>query len=198
MDKIYLDYNASAPIDPEVVEAMKSFLSESYGNPSSNHWAGAPVKTAIEHARKQVADLLSCDPGELIFTSGGSESNNYALKGVYYALKDKGNHIITTQIEHPAILNPCKFLEKIGAQITYVGVDRCGQVSPADIEKVVTNETILISIMHANNEVGTIQPIEEISQIAKKHQIMFHTDAAQSVGKIATKAWCRSTDRRTA
>jgi cysteine desulfurase len=186
MDRIYLDYNASTPIDPEVVEAMQSFLSDSYGNPSSTHWAGAPVKAAIDQARKQVAGLLNCDPGELIFTSGGSESNNHALKGIYYALKDKGNHIITTQIEHPAILNPCKFLEKIGARVTYVGVDRYGQLSAADIEKAITNETILISVMHANNEIGTLQPIKEISHIAKKHQIMFHTDAAQSVGKIPT------------
>lgn len=186
MDKIYLDYNASTPIDPEVAEAMKSYLSDSYGNPSSNHWAGAPVKAAIEQARKQVADLLNCDPCELIFTSGGSESNNHALKGIYYALKGKGNHIITTQVEHPAILNPCKFLEKIGARVTYVGVDHFGQVSAADIEKAITPETILISVMHANNEIGTIQPIKEISHIAKKHQIMFHTDAAQSIGKVPT------------
>jgi cysteine desulfurase len=186
MDKIYLDYNASTPVDPEVVEAMKSFLSDSYGNPSNNHWAGAPAKAAIEKARKQVSGLLGCDPGELIFTSGGSESNNHALKGIYYALKDKGNHIITTQIEHPAILNPCKFLESLGAEVTYVCVDRYGQVSPADIEKAITDETVLISVMHANNEVGTLQPIEEISRIAKKHQIVFHTDAAQSVGKILT------------
>ncbi len=186
MEQIYLDYNASTPVDPEVVAEMKTFLSESYGNPSSTHWAGAPVKAKIEQARKQIATLLHCEPDEVIFTSGGSESNNHALKGIYYALKNKGNHIITTQIEHPAILQPCAFLESIGAKVTYVGVDPYGRVSPEEIEKAISKETILISVMHANNEVGTIQPIKEISDIAKKHQIIFHTDAAQSVGKIPT------------
>ncbi|MDI7262105.1 MAG: aminotransferase class V-fold PLP-dependent enzyme, partial [Thermodesulfobacteriota bacterium] len=119
--------------------------------------------------------------------SGGSESNNHAIKGVFYALKERGNHIITTQIEHPAALNPCRFLEKFGAEVTYVGVDRYGRVDPEVIEKAITSTTILISVMHANNEVGTIQPIEEISKIAKRRDILFHTDAAQSVGKIDTK-----------
>ena len=117
---IYLDFNASTPIAPEVAEAMKPFLSKHFGNPSSLHWAGEPAKEAVEHARKQVADLLQCHPGEIVFTSGGSESNNHAIKGVFYALMEKGNHIITTQIEHPAVLNPCRFLEKLGAEVTYV------------------------------------------------------------------------------
>ncbi|MCZ8516977.1 cysteine desulfurase family protein [Paenibacillus filicis] len=186
MDHIYLDYNASTPIDPEVLEAMKAFFTARFGNPSSSHWAGIPAKAAVEQARNLVAGLLGCGPEEVIFTSGGSESNNHALKGVFYALREQGNHIITTQIEHPAIINPCKFLEGIGAQVTYVGVDRYGQVSPADIENAITDKTVLISVMHANNEVGTIQPIAEISRIAKKHRIVFHTDAAQSVGKIPT------------
>ncbi len=187
MDRIYLDYNASSPIAPEVAAAMKPFLTDYYGNPSTSHWAGKPAKEAFERARQQVAALLGCNPDEVIFTSGGSESNNHALKGVFYALKGHGNHIITTQVEHPAILNPCKFLEKFGAEVTYLGVDGYGQVAPADIEQAITDQTILISVMHANNEVGTIQPIAEISRIAKKHNILVHTDAAQSVGKIPTK-----------
>ena len=185
--RIYLDFNASTPIAPEVAEAMKPFLSQHFGNPSSHHWAGDPAKEAVEHARRQVADLLQCPPNEIVFTSGGSESNNHAIKGVFFALREKGNHIITTQIEHPAVINPCRFLEKLGAEVTYVGVDQYGRVDPEDIEKAITRKTILITVMHANNEVGTIQPIEEISKIAKKHGILFHTDAAQSVGKIDTK-----------
>ena len=186
-EPIYLDYNASTPIASEVADAMRPFLTHHFGNPSSHHWAGIPAKEAVEHARQQVADLLRCSPGEIVFTSGGSESNNHAIKGVFFALKRKGNHIITTQIEHPAILNPCRFLEKIGAEATYVGVDRYGRVDPGEIEKAITSKTILITVMHANNEVGTIQPIEEISKIAKDRGIVFHTDAAQAVGKIDTK-----------
>jgi len=185
--RIYLDFNASTPIAPEVVEAMKPFLSQHFGNPSSPHWAGIPAKEAIEHAREQVAELLKCRPSEIVFTSGGSESNNQAIKGIFFALKERGNHIITTQIEHPAILNPCEFLEKLGAEVNYVGVDRYGMVDPGDIERTIQSKTILITVMHANNEVGTIQPIEEISKIARKHKIIFHTDAAQSVGKIVTR-----------
>jgi len=186
-ERIYLDFNASTPIAPEVAEAMKPFLSQHFGNPSSQHWAGIPAKEAVEHARKQVAELLQCHTNEIVFTSGGSESNNHAIKGVVFALKEKGNHIITTQIEHPAVLNPCRFLEKLGAKVTYVGVDQYGMVDPEEIEKVITPKTILITVMHSNNEVGTIQPIEVISKITKKKGILFHTDAAQSVGKIYTK-----------
>jgi len=184
--RIYLDFNASTPIAPEVARAMKPFLKQHYGNPSSLHWAGAPAKEATEHARKQVASLLQCKPEEIVFTSGGSESNNHAIKGVFFVLKERGNHIITTQIEHPAVLNPCRFLEKLGAEVTYVGVDRYGRTDPKEIEKAIHPETVLITVMHANNEVGTIQPIEEISKIARKHGIVFHTDAAQSMGKIKT------------
>ncbi|MBS3920832.1 MAG: cysteine desulfurase [Deltaproteobacteria bacterium] len=186
-EQIYLDFNASTPIAPEVVEAMKPFLNRHYGNPSSHHWAGDPAKEAIENARRQVSDLLQCHPGEIVFTSGGSESNNHAIKGVFHALKDRGNHIVTTQIEHPAVINPCKFLEKLGAEVTHVGVDQYGRVDPEEIEKAITPKTILITVMHANNEVGTIQPIKEISEIAKRHRILFHTDSAQSVGKIDTQ-----------
>lgn len=184
---IYLDFNASTPIAAEVAEAMKPFLTQHFGNPSSLHWAGAPAKEAVENARKHLADLLHSHPDEIVFTSGGSESNNHAIKGVFFAQKDKGNHIITTQIEHPAVVNPCRFLERLGAAVTYVGVDQYGRVNPEEIEKAITAKTILITVMHANNEVGTIQPVEEISKIAKKHGVLFHTDAAQSVGKIETE-----------
>jgi len=184
---IYLDFNGSTPLDPEVAEAMRPFLSQHFGNPSSHHWAGEPAKEAVEHARRQVADLFRCIPHEIVFTSGGSESNNHAIKGVFFALREKGNHIITSQIEHPAILNPCKFLEKLGAELTCIGVDQYGMVNPEDIRKAITHKTILITVMHANNEVGTLQPVKEISKIAREHGIIFHTDAAQSVGKIDTK-----------
>jgi cysteine desulfurase len=187
LKRIYLDFNASTPIDPEVAEVMIPFLSQHFGNPSSLHWAGIPAKEAVENARQQVAELLQCHSSEIVFTSGGSESNNHAIKGVFFALKNKGTHIITTQIEHPAVVNPCRFLEKLGAEVTFVPVGRYGRVDPDDIQKAITPRTILISVMHANNEVGTIQPIEEISKIAKGKGIVFHTDAAQSVGKIVTK-----------
>ncbi|HUL23450.1 MAG TPA: cysteine desulfurase family protein [Thermodesulfobacteriota bacterium] len=185
--KIYLDFNASTPIAPEVAEAMRPFLSQHFGNPSSQHWAGIPAKEAVEHARQQVAELLQCSPEEIVFTSGGSESNNHAIKGVFFALKGKGNHIITTQIEHPAVINPCRFLEGLGAEVTYIPVDQYGRVDPQDIQKAIAPTTILITVMHANNEVGTIQPIEEISKIARERGIFLHTDAAQSVGKIGSK-----------
>lgn len=184
LQQIYLDYNASTPIAPEVKTAMLPYLEEYYGNPSALHFAGVKGKMAVEHARTQAAAMLNCSPQEVIFTSGGSESNNHVLKGVFHTYKEKGNHIITTQIEHPAILNPCKYLEKLGAKITYVDVDEYGRVNPQEIEQAITDQTILISVMHANNEVGTIQPIEEIGEIARKHHILFHTDASQSVGKV--------------
>lgn len=186
-DHIYLDFNASTPIAPEVTDAMHPFFTQHFGNPSSLHWAGTPAKEAVEHARQQVADLLSCHPNEVVFTSGGSESNNHAIKGVFFALREKGNHIVTTQIEHPAVLNPCRFLEELGAAVTCVGVDRHGRVDPHEIEKAITPKTVLITVMHANNEVGTIQPIEAIARIAKSYGVLFHTDAAQSVGKITVK-----------
>ncbi len=185
--QIYLDFNASTPIAPEVAEAMKPFLFQHFGNPSSQHWAGAPAKEAVEHARQQVAGLLECSPGEIVFTSGGSESNNHAIKGAFFTLREKGNHIITTQIEHPAVINPCRFLEKLGAEVTYVPADQYGSVDPRNIQEAIAPGTILITVMHANNKVGTIQAIEEISKIARERGIVFHTDAAQSVGKIDTK-----------
>lgn len=186
MPPIYLDYNASTPIDPVVAAAMRPFLDEAFGNPSSGHWASTPAKVALDKARGQVADLLGCAADEVVFTSGGSEANNLALKGVFFALRHKGAHIITTQVEHPAILEPCRFLERLGATVTYLPVDRTGRVDPNDVRRAVTPRTILISVMHANNEVGTIQPIAEIGAIARESGIRVHTDAAQSVGKIST------------
>ena len=184
--KIYLDYNASTPIAPEAVEALRPFLTQHYGNPSSPHWAGAPAKEAVERARAQVATLLDCDPTEVIFTSGGSESNNHALKGVFFAQRELGDHIITTAVEHPATLAPCRFLERLGAKVTLLPVDRFGRVDPDDVRRAITPRTILISVMHANNEVGTIQPIAEIAAMARAGGVLFHTDAAQSAGKIPT------------
>jgi cysteine desulfurase len=186
MQRIYLDYNASTPIDPAVAAAMTPFLSESYGNPSSGHWPAAPAKAAIEGARSKIAALLGCHEDEVLFTSGGTEANNLALKGVYFARCDSGDHLITTRIEHPAIIEPCRFLERLGARITYLPVDRFGRINPDDLVKAITPRTVVISIMHANNEVGTIQPIEECARIAREHGVLLHTDAAQSVGKIAT------------
>ncbi|MBI5484325.1 MAG: cysteine desulfurase [Deltaproteobacteria bacterium] len=184
--EIYLDYNASTPIAKEAVEAMQPFLTGHYGNPSSLHWAGIPAKDAVERARGQVSDLLGCDPTEVIFTSGGSEANNHAIKGVFFANRDRGDHIITTAVEHPATLNPCRFLEKLGAKVTVLPVDRFGRVDADDVRRAITPKTILITVMHANNEVGTIQPISEIGAIAREAGVLFHTDAAQSVGKIST------------
>lgn len=186
MRRIYLDYNASTPIDPAVVSAMKPFLEDHYGNPSSGHWAAAGAKAAIEMARGQVAALLGCQNDEIVFTSGGSEADNFALKGVFFALRGKGDHIVTTRIEHPAIIEPCRFLERLGARMTYLPVDATGRVDPNDLRKAITPRTVLVSIMHANNEVGTIQPIEDCARIAREHGLLFHTDAAQSVGKIST------------
>ena len=173
MASIYLDYNASTPIDLAVVEAMRPFLDEAYGNPSSGHWASAPAKTTLEQARDQVAALLGCATDEVVFTSGGSEANNLALKGVFFARGDRPSHIITTEIEHPAILAPCRFLERLGATVTYVPVDGSGRVDPDAIRKAITKDTCLISVMHANNEVGTIQPIAEIARIARANTAFF-------------------------
>jgi cysteine desulfurase len=186
LETLYLDYNASTPIAPEVADVMQPFLFDYFGNPSSPHWAATYAKEALVNARQQVSALLGSSPDEIIFTSGGTESNNHALKGVYFAMREKGTHIITTKIEHPAILRPCRFLEGLGAKVTYLGVDRFGMVSLDDIERAITDETILISVMHANNEVGTIQPIESIAKLARKYGVLLHSDAAQSAGKIPT------------
>jgi cysteine desulfurase len=186
MKPIYLDFNATTPIAPEVVEEMLPFLIEHFGNPSSGHYYGQVTKHAVAVARKRVANLLGCSSDEIIFTSGGSESDNLALRGIALANKDKGNHIITVEIEHPAILATCMYLEKEGFNVTYLPVDRHGMVSPEDVFRAITSQTILISVMHASNEVGTIQPLSKIGEIARSHGIYVHTDAAQSAGKIPT------------
>lgn len=182
---IYLDYNATTPVHPEVLEAMLPYFSNAFGNPSSNHPYGAAAKRAVELARTQVAALLGCKSFEIIFTSGGSESNNLAIKGVAHQYRNKGNHIITTAIEHPAVAEVCRFLETEGFEVTWLPVDRYGMVSLEELQRSIRSDTILISIMHANNEVGTIQPVKEIAQVAREHHILFHTDAAQSAGKIS-------------
>ncbi len=185
--RIYLDFNASTPMAPEVAAAMKAVLEAPFGNPSSDHWAGKPAREAVDKARAQVASLLGCEASEIVFTSGGSEANNHALKGIFFASQVPQSHVITTEVEHPAIINPCRFLEKLGAKVTYLPVDQSGRVDPEDVRRALTPGTILISVMHANNEVGTIQPIAEIGRIAREHEVVFHTDAAQSVGKIPTE-----------
>jgi cysteine desulfurase len=182
---IYLDYNATTPHDPEVVGAMRPYFEEEFGNPSSSHYYGSKPKQAVVSARRQVASLLNCEPEEIIFTSGGTESNNFAIKGCVQALRHKGNHIITSRIEHPAVLEVCHFLENNGFEVTYLPVDEFGLINVADVAAAIRKKTVVISIMHANNEVGTIEPIAEIAQLAKEQAIIFHTDAAQSVGKIA-------------
>ncbi|WP_332631479.1 cysteine desulfurase family protein [Halalkalibacter flavus] len=184
MKQIYLDYNASTPLMPEVVEAMTPFLSEHYGNPSTSHFAAVEAKKVVEKARGQVASLIGAQMEEIIFTSGGSESNNHVIKNVFEKYQSKGRHMITTTIEHPAVREPLRYLEKFGAEVTYVDVDQFGQVSVKEIEKAIRPDTILITVMHANNEVGTLQPIEEIGELARERGILFHTDAAQSIGKV--------------
>ena len=184
MKRVYLDYAATTPTDPEVIKAMQPFLFDKFGNPSSIHSFGQEAKKALEDSRETVALFLGADASEIVFTSGGTESNNFAIFGAAFALEKKGNHIVTTAIEHHAVSEPAKFLEKKGFQVTSVGVDKNGLVSPEDIKKAITDKTILISVMHANNEIGTIQPIAQIGKIAKEKGIYFHTDAVQTVGHI--------------
>ena len=184
---IYLDYNGTTPHAPEVIEAMRPFLEAEFGNPSSNHWYGIGPNKAVMTARAQVARILGCTTPEVLFTSGGTESNNHALKSIAGARYAKGTHLITSSIEHPAILEVCRFMEGHGFAITILPVDTDGLVSPSDVEAAIQPDTIIISIMHANNEVGTIQPITEIAALARRHGILMHTDAAQSVGKIPSK-----------
>ena len=183
---IYLDYNASTPIDPAVHDAMLPYLGLSFGNPSSSHAMGRAVKAAVDKARGQVAAMLGVEPEEIVFTSGGTEANNFCLKGVAFGPHRRGRHIITAAIEHPSVLNPCRFLERNGYEVTCIGVDSTGLIDPKAVIEEVRPDTILISIMHANNEVGTIQPITEIAEIAREGGILIHTDAAQSCGKIDT------------
>lgn len=183
-EPIYLDYNATTPIDGEVVEEMMPYINSAFGNPSSSYAIGRISKEAINKARMQVAGLINASPDEIVFTSGGTESNNHAIRGIALANQEKGKHIITSAIEHPAVTEVCNYLASLGWEITYVPVDNFGSVNPEDIEKAIRPSTVLITIMHANNEVGTILPIYEIGGIARKKNIYFHTDAAQSVGKI--------------
>ncbi|ABY92076.1 MULTISPECIES: cysteine desulfurase NifS [Thermoanaerobacter] len=184
MSTIYLDNAATTPVDKRVLEAMLPYYSDVFGNPSSLHSHGQEAKKAIEEAREKVAKALGADSEEIYFTSGGSESDNWALKGVAYALKEKGNHIITTEIEHHAVLHTCRYLEKEGFKVTYLPVDEYGLVKPEDLKKAITDKTILVSIMFANNEIGTIEPIEELVKIAHEKNIYFHTDAVQAVGNV--------------
>ena len=181
---IYLDNAATTPAAPEVVEAMLPYFSLKFGNPSSLHSAGQEARRAVEAARAAVASLIGAAPDEVVFTSGGTESNNSALKGIAEANRGRGNHIVTSKIEHHAVLEPCRALESQGFMVTYLDVDADGLVDPADVQKALTAETILVSIMHANNEIGTIEPIEEIGRITREKGIYFHTDAVQTLGHV--------------
>ncbi len=181
---IYMDHNATTPVDKKVLESMIPYFSEKYGNPSSIYRLAKECDLAKEKAREKVANLIGAEPNETFFTSGGTESDNLAIKGVCFANKERGNHIITSKIEHHAVLNTCKWLEKNGFKVSYIEVDKYGIVNLDELKNAITNKTILISIMYANNEVGTIEPIADIANIAKTLDIYFHTDAVQSVGKI--------------
>ena len=179
---IYIDNNATTPVDPEVSDAVFSSLKRDFGNPSSSHLAGRRAREAVEAARKEVADFLGCGADEVYFTSGGTESNNMAIIGS--ALFYKKGHVITSSIDHPSVLTACRHIEKMGFDVTYAGGDRDGIVDVGEIKRSLRKDTFLISVMHANNETGVIQPIEEIGAVAKAHGAAFHTDAAQSVGKM--------------
>lgn len=186
MRKVYLDYAATTPMHPDVFDAMQSFFTEHYGNPSSLHSIGQYAEEAVEKARVKVANAMSAEPAEIIFTSGGTESDNAAIKGVAYALQSKGNHIITSRIEHHAVLETCQFLEKQGFEITYLEVDKYGIVDPDDVKRAMTDKTILVTIMHANNEIGAIEPIEELGVLCQSKDVYLHTDAVQSFGSLDT------------
>lgn len=185
MRQVYLDYSATTPVKKEVLDTMLPYFTEVYGNPSSLYSVSAPSKEAIAAARVQVASLINADSKEVFFTSGGTEADNWAIMGVADALKNKGNHIITTKIEHHAVLHTCEYLEKHGYEVTYLDVDAEGRVNPADLENAITDKTILVSVMFVNNEIGTIQPIRELAAVAKAHNVLFHTDAVQALGNVA-------------
>lgn len=184
----YFDYNATTPIDGEVYKEMVPYLTESYGNPSSSYFIGRQIKDRIERIRYEISQYFNIKPEGIYFTSSGSEADNMILKGIAIANKDKGNHIITSKIEHPAILNTCKFLEEYGFDVTYLDVNSDGIVDVEELENVIRDDTILISVMYVNNEIGTIQPIKEIAEIAHKNNIIFHTDAVQAIGEIRIDA----------
>ena len=189
MDRIYFDYNATTPLAPEVALAMRPLMEGEFGNASSSHWAGQRARDAVENARSQVATLLHCESSEIVFTSGGTEANNSALAGVFFRQQAKSRpHFIISSVEHPSVAKTCDFLEQLGAEITRVPVDRFGTVDPAEIRRAIHSSTVLISVMHANNEVGTIQPIKAIAAIARECNVLMHTDAAQSVGKVPVDA----------
>jgi cysteine desulfurase len=188
---IYLDYNATTPLDPAVIDAMLPFLREHFGNPSSSHVYGKTAHDAVDHARRRVADLLGAQPEEIVFTGGGTEASNHALKGAVFAKLHgifgrwaRDAHIITSSIEHPATLQPCNFLQRLGCRVTILPVDRCGRVDPDAVKKAIERKTTIVSIMHSNNEVGTLQPIREIARLTKEAGVLLHTDAAQSIGKL--------------
>ncbi len=187
MSAIYLDYNASTPIDPRVAEVIRRLLDGPHANPSALHAGGREARAVVDRARAQVAGLLGASPDEVVFTSGGSEANNAALLGAWFARPEGTDHLVTTTVEHPAILEPARFLERLGARVTLVPVDATGRVDPDDVRRAITPRTFLVSVMHANNEVGTIQPIAEIAAAARQAGVLVHTDAAQSVGKIPTR-----------
>ncbi len=184
MKRIYLDHAATTPVDPEVIEVMLPFFRETFGNPSSIHSFGQQARSAVEDAREKVASSLGAKPAETVFTSGGTESNNFAIKGIAWANRKKGNHIITSAIEHHAVLEPCRFLEREGFEVTFLPVDPRGLVDPCDVAKAITDRTILVTILHANNEIGTLQPIAEIGKIARERGVCFHTDAVQTFGHV--------------
>ena len=187
MEAIYMDHNATTPLRAEVREAMSPYLNEVFGNASSIHTCGRAAAKGINRAREQVAEALGCRPEEVVFTGGGTEADNQAIKGVACALREKGNHIITTQIEHHAVLHTCQYLEKRGFQVTYLPVDEYGMVDPHNVRRAINDHTILISVMHANNEVGTVQPLAEIGRIAREKDVLLHTDAIQTFGRLPTR-----------
>jgi len=184
MKMVYLDNNATTPIHPLVKDAMKRFIDESFGNPSSIHWAGRQARKALEDARDEVGKLINATPQEIVFTSGGTEGNNLVIKGIAFSRLNQGGHIITSSVEHPSVLNSAQYLQKKGFDVTFLPVDADGMIDPADLKKAIKKNTILISIMFANNEIGNIYPVKEFVKIAHENGIQFHTDAVQAVGKV--------------
>jgi cysteine desulfurase len=194
MKRIYLDNNATTPIHPEVAEFVEPFLKGLFGNPSSLHWAGREVRGYYDRAQEQVAGLINARPNEIVFTSCGTESDNHAIKGTAYAKNNQGRHIITTTIEHPGVLNTCRYLETKGYEVTYLPVDGYGRLEPEDVKKAIRDDTILISVMYANNETGTLLPIKEIGGIAHDRGIIFHSDMVQAIGKIGIDMYVLNVD----
>ncbi|MCK4714007.1 MAG: cysteine desulfurase, partial [Candidatus Aenigmarchaeota archaeon] len=198
MKRVYLDHAATTPVDGRVMEAMRPYFDREFGNASSLYHHGQQARLAMERARKRAARLINAEPEEIVFTSGGTESDNLALIGAAMALRGKGNHIITTSIEHHAILETCSFLEGQGFRVTYIDADEHGMIDPADVEKAFTDKTIMVSVMHVNNEIGTIEPISEIGSMCRKRGVCFHTDAVQGFGKVPLDVRAMNTDLLTA